>query len=131
MKLKADVDATGVAPELWSFLGAIAVALRLETNAELVVTSLRRPRSSRPSKHSPPQGQLVTAADIRRWALDHAGLAAEFVAGLRKAYGDRLGVVLEPEELTPEEIAARGGRAAIAPHIHVQLKGAPWDHNPL
>jgi len=66
------------------------------------------------------------AADLRRWYLDKIGKAQEFCKMLRKKHGKYIGVVLEPEELTPREIKQRGGLAKIAGHIHVQTKSIPW-----
>ncbi|HEY2938159.1 MAG TPA: hypothetical protein VGJ25_16265 [Gaiellaceae bacterium] len=126
MRLADEVDAREVHPVLWAFLGAIAYRHRLVAGVELVVTSLRRPPGPRPSLHAPPPGQLCRAADLRRWYLDTTTDAPDFVNQLRHAYGRELGVVLEPEELTPEEIAERGGVEKIAGHIHIQLKRQEW-----
>ena len=126
MRFADDVNPEGVHPVLWLFLGAIATRHRLDIGPELVVTSLRRRPGPRPSLHSPPEGELCRAADLRRWALDKAGFTQNFVGFLRRRYGQSLGVVLEPEELTPAQIAERGGRDKIAPHIHVQLKSTEW-----
>jgi hypothetical protein len=120
------VDTSGVSPSLWLYLGTIAFKHRQHTGRELTITSLRRPPGPRPSKHSPPDGELVEAADIRRWLLDELGEAAIFARKLQALYGSELGVVLEPEWLTPDEVAERGGLAAIGPHIHVQLKSSAW-----
>lgn len=122
MRLLDGVDGEGVHPTLWLFLGAIAERHRYYTQAELVITSLRRPAGPRPSLHSPRAGELVMAADIRRHALDRDESAARFCRIMQNDWGDYLGVVLEPEWLTPREVALRGGLAAIGPHIHVQLK---------
>ena len=124
MNILAGVDPAGVDPVLWVYLGAIATMHRQITDAELIVTSLRRPPGDRPSRHSPPPGEPCTAADIRRWALDHENVAAGFARDLQRRFGAELGVVLEPEWLTADEVAARGGVAAIGPHLHVELKGA-------
>jgi len=126
VRLKDGVDAQDVHPVLWTYLGAIANRHRLAAGVELVVTSLRRPPGRRSSLHSPPPPQLCRAADIRRWYLDTGEKVTAFVNELRRAYGRELGVVLEPEELTPEEIAERGGLDKIAGHIHVQLKTQEW-----
>jgi len=69
---------------------------------------------------------LCEAADIRRWQLDTTHSAGAFANVLQHLYGAGLGVVLEPEWLTPEEIAARGGIEKIAGHIHVELKRTDW-----
>lgn len=126
MNIKSGADATDVHPVLWAILGAIALRHRVDTKHELVVTSLRRPPGPRPSRHSPPAGQLVTAADIRRWVLDRTRSAEAFAHLLQHEYGGHLGVVLEPEWLTAEELAARGGPQLVAGHIHVELKGDTW-----
>ncbi|MEE9360856.1 MAG: hypothetical protein V3U85_10275 [Hyphomicrobium sp.] len=90
----------------------------------MVVTSLRRPYKHG-SRHSEPYDVLVTAADIRRWDLDQIGEAEDFSRWLQTALG--LGVLLEPEWMTPEQVAARGGVDAIPPHIHAQLNLDPGD----
>ena len=126
MTLKKQVDATGIHPVLWIFLGAIALRHKRATGKPMVVTSLRRKRGRRPSKHSPPKGELVRAGDLRRWYFRDAQSAEEFCKDLQRDYGSQLGVVLEPEWLTPKQIAQRGGIKKIAPHIHVQLKKTDW-----
>ena len=122
MRLLPGVDATDVHPTLWAFLGAIATRYRLDVGGELVVTSLRRPPGGRFSLHSPEPGQLCQAADLRRWDLNKAGKAEVFAKWLQNRYGPGLGVVLEPEWLTAEQLLERGGKDAVAPHLHVQLK---------
>jgi len=72
------------------------------------------------------QNSTVTAADFRRWALDAKTTAEPFCRMLQAFYGDELGVVLEPEWLTPEEISERGGILQIDPHVHVQLKTSDY-----
>lgn len=122
VKLLPGVDDSDVDPVLWAYLGAIATRHRLDVGPMLIVTSLRRAPGPRKSLHSPPPGELCRAADLRRWSLDTAKKAEEFAIWLQKRYGDSLGVLLEPEWLTAEQLAERGGRAAVAPHLHVQLK---------
>lgn len=126
MILKDGVDATNVHPVLWLFLGAIAARYRELTLEGLVITSLRRPPAGGKSWHSPALHVPVRAADLRRWKLDQLGQAKEFAVELRERYGAFLGVVLEPEELTLEQLRERGGRDKVAPHIHVQLKSTAW-----
>lgn len=128
MNLKTGVDASDVHPVLWVFLGAIALKYRVDTGHELVVTSLRRPPGSRASRHSPPPGEPCRAADLRRWQLDQTRSTEAFARKLQHEYGSYLGVVVEPEWLTPEEVSERGGASAIAPHIHVELKRDDWPH---
>lgn len=126
MRLSDGVDARDVHPVLWLYLGTIARLHRDVAGVELVVTSLWRPQGPRPSLHSPAPGKAVRAADLRRWYLDSHHAADDFANLLRHRYGAELGVVLEPEELTPEEIAERGGLDKIAGHLHVQLKSTQW-----
>lgn len=126
MNLAPGVNPQGVHPVLWLALGALSILHRNATGRELIVTSLRRPPGDRPSRHSPPPPDLVTAADIRRHALDAAEGAEEFCIRLQRRYGAWLGVVLEPEWLTAAEIEARGGRGKVQPHVHVQLKEPAW-----
>jgi hypothetical protein len=120
------VDWDGVHPLVWLWLGKLSVAHRAWTAEGITVTSLRRPVGPRPSKHSPLPGGLVEAADIRRWALDRTGRTERFCRELQRQHGGYLGVVLEPEWLTPAEVAERGGAGKIAPHIHLQLKLLTW-----
>jgi hypothetical protein len=68
---------------------------------------------------------MVTAADIRRWYLDHTGRTQSFCGWLQHELG--LGVLLEPEWMTPKQIEERGGISKIPPHIHVQLKIQPYE----
>jgi hypothetical protein len=120
------VDAEGVHPALWLFLGAMADAHRVLTGDELVVTSLRRPQGARRSLHAPPAGELCRAADVRRWYLDRRRQSRTWCDDLRADWGRWLGVLLEPEELTSAQLAERGGLQAVQPHIHVQLKAPSW-----
>ncbi len=143
MRIKPEVDQRGVHPRLWYVLGWLDRLHALYTGDELVVTSLRRPfEDSRRSRHAPlpPIGRgflhprqwdrfMVTAADLRRWSLDGTGglTAVEFCKHIQGEHGDEIGVVLEPEWLSAEEIQKRGGIDAIAGHVHVQLKlPAKW-----
>lgn len=129
MKLKRGVNFNEIHPVLWIFIGVIAILYRVWTGAEMTVTSLRR----RGKKGKHPKG---TAVDIRRWELDAAKkkvnsqlgptYAVSFVRDLQRRYGKWLGIVLEPEMLTPAQIKARGGIGKIAGHIHVQLKRESW-----
>lgn len=122
MTILPDVNAHDVHPFLWLALGAIACEHRTIAGQGLIVTSLRRALSDKPSRHSPPPGELVTAADLRRWALDDLEQAEQFCRILQTRFGVVLGVVLEPEWLSEEELTARGGFENVQPHIHVQLK---------
>lgn len=126
MKLNPGVDARLVDPGIWIYLGLIACAHRIAAGEELVVTSLRRPPGDRPSRHAPLQHSFVTAADFRRHALDARTTAENFCRMLQMLYGAELGVVLEPEWLTTEEISERGGILQIDPHVHVQLKTSDY-----
>ena len=126
MKLKKRVWAHLVHPDLWCILGEIDKEHAAYTGKGVVVTSLRRPKGRRHSTHAPGRGKLAKGADLRRWALDAIGKAEEFCKHLQKKYGRYVGVVLEPEWLTPEQIRQRGGLAKIAKHIHVQTKSIPW-----
>jgi hypothetical protein len=78
-----------------------------------------------------PEG-LVTAADVRRWALDELGKAGNFCRHVQDSHGDQMGVVLEPEWLSLAALKRRFPhftnhtegqlRKLVAPHIHFQLK---------
>lgn len=122
MKLNPGVDARGVHPGIWSYLGIVALEHRRWTGEELIVTSLRRPPGERPSRHAPKDEEEVTAADFRRWHLDARAAAEPFCRMLQALYGRDLGIVLEPEWLTQEELSERGGVLQIDPHVHLQLK---------
>lgn len=125
MRFKAGVDTSDVSYILWAHLGAIAELHRVHRAGELWVTSLRRPPGPRPSKHSPAPGLPCTAADLRRWELDRVKQLDEFVAAIRARYGATLAVLVEPDEMTPAQIAERGGLEKIAPHVHIQLRDQP------
>jgi hypothetical protein len=116
------VDRTNIDTVLWLYLGAISQRHREWTGHPMVITSLRRPPGPRPSLHSPPDGIPCRAADIRRWLLNDSDQAANFARRLQTDFGLELGVVLEPEWLTPEQVAERGGMSKIAGHLHVELK---------
>lgn len=144
MTFKDGVDRRGVHPRLWTVLPWIDGMHHTYTGEEVTVTSLRRPwKPDVVSKHapvSPPQRDIAwftpdqwdkffcSAVDLRRWELDAEGkrqkrkLAEEFCKYIQREHGDELGVVLEPEWLTAEEIRKRGGIDKIDPHIHTQLK---------
>lgn len=130
MRFKRHVDAGGIHPRLWQVLGWLD-QLHLEwTEGELWVTSLRRPYvEDVNTRHAAPDLPLpisdprsapdpfVTAADIRRWALDELGKAEAFCRYIQDVAGDQIGVVLEPEWLSLARRARMTG-----PHIHLQLK---------
>jgi hypothetical protein len=120
--LLPDVDAEGVHPGIWTYLGILALEHRVWTGRELVVTSLRRAPGDRPSRHAPEPGALCTAADFRRWYLDERDAAEAFCRMLQARFGFDLAVVLEPEWLTQEELSERGGILKVQPHVHVQLR---------
>lgn len=124
VQLKRGVDPTHVHPLLWVKLALADREHQVQTGMELVVTSLRRPPKP-PSKHSPPADVYCTAADLRRHRLDALDRTEKFCRWLQVHLG--LGVLLEPDWMLDEQIAARGGRDAIAPHIHTQLKVEPDD----
>lgn len=126
MRLKKGVVASRVHHDLWCILSQIEQEHQAWTGKELVLTSMRRKQRAKHSKHSPGPGMPAKAADIRRRYLDAIGRAEEFCKGLQKRFGKYIGVVLEPEWLTPAQIRQRGGIAKIGPHIHVQLKAVPW-----
>lgn len=124
MQLKPGVNAGGVDPFLWAFLGQIAMLYRDLTGKEMVITSLRRDADpARPSKHSPPKNRACEAADIRTDVLRAIKADDAFARMLQNRFGKELGVVLEPDWLTPAQLAERGGLERVAPHLHVQLKG--------
>ena len=126
MRLKQRVWASLVHPDLWCLMSEIEAEHVACTGKRAEFTSLRRRPGRRPSKHSPGPGKLVKGVDLRRRYLDAIGKAEEFCKRLQKKYGRYIGVVLEPEWLTPAQIRQRGGIAKIGPHIHAQLKSAPW-----
>ena len=122
MRLKRGLDPEGVHSLLWGKLALADREHKIITGEPMTVTSLRRhPKPG--SKHSPEPDVKATAADIRRWRLDALGHTEEFCSWLQKELG--LGVLLEPDWMTKEQIAERGGIDNIDPHIHTQLKIAP------
>lgn len=124
MQLKPGVNARDVDPMLWAYLGAIAQLYRTFTGGkELVVTSLRREPGKRASRHAPPKGRLVEAADLRSDVLREMKGDEQFARTLQVTFGKELGVVLEPEWLSAAELEERGGADKVTPHLHIQLKG--------
>lgn len=122
MRYADGVISDHVHPTLWLWLGALGVLHHQATGKDMWITSLWRPFTGTPTKHAPARGDLVEAADIRRWYLDETHFAEPWAIHLRELYGSHLYVLLEPEWLTVEELAARGGREKVQPHIHVQLR---------
>jgi len=122
VQFKDGVDTTGVSRVLWYYLPQVDRFHYVFTGEDLVVTSMRRTWGS--IVHNPSPGDEVLAADLRRWYLDElrAGLADSFCTVLNIRFGHALRVVLEPEWLTPAQIAERGGVEAIDPHIHIQVE---------
>lgn len=128
MRFKRGLDASGVHPRLWQFLMWLDQEHLEWTEETLWVTDLRRPYDvDVNTRHATAfesigdpryvSNTLVTAGDIRRWALDEIGKAAEFCRHVQATHGDQIGVVLEPEWLS-----ARRRRRMTGPHIHFQLK---------
>ena len=126
MRLKFGVNATGVEPNVYIWLGAVSRSHRGWTDKELVVTSLRRSPGDHPSWHAPKENELVRAVDFRRWYLDEDKRAEAFCRMLQARYGKGLKVVLEPEWLTDEEVERRGGLLNIDPHVHLELRSVEW-----
>ena len=124
MRLKRGLDPEGVHPFLWGKLALADREHKILTGEEMIVMSLRR-HPEPGSKHSPEVDVKATAADIRRWRLDKLQATEEFCRWLQTELG--LGVLLEPDWMTKEQIAARGGIDNIDPHIHTQLKIKPED----
>lgn len=152
LRFKRGVDRSDIHPLLWAWLGTISAFHYGLTLEPATVTSLRRPYNpSSSTKHAtpdPPEGEareLVTAADLRRHALDRLDRgdpsrkwAERFCKAIQASAGDRIGVVLEPEWLTVRQLEQRFGiriytrdqelaaRRRVGPHIHLQLKGRLW-----
>ena len=126
MQFKSGVNPEGVHPRLWERLSLANREHIVLVGEPLVVTSMRRQwNPKKKSKHSPPWGSLCTAADIRRYRLDATGRTEHFCRWMQKELG--IGVLLEPDWMTREQIASRGGIDKIAPHVHVQLRTDPSD----
>lgn len=126
MKLKLGVDDSQCSPVLGLWIGVVARHHREWTPEELVVTSIRRESSKWPTRHVVKPGELVTAFDFRTRYLVEEQVAHTFCRMLQALYGKWLGVVLEPEWLTPAELEKRGGFLEVDPHGHIQLKSAEW-----
>ena len=147
MRFKRGLDASGVHPRLWQFLMWLDQQHLEFTEETMWVTDLRRLyRSNVNTRHATaskiaavgdPRERLfaaafVTAVDIRRWALDELGKAAEFCRHVQEVHGDQIGVVLEPEWLSLAQLKRRFPhfthhtegqlRGLVASHIHFQLK---------
>ena len=123
MKLTHGLNPELVHPKLWERLGLADREHVILTGEELVLTSMRRPPRKKASKHSPGWGVKCTAADVRRWRLDALGITEEFCKWMQTTLG--IGVLLEPEWMTAQQIKERGGIEKIDPHIHVQLRSKP------
>ena len=126
MKLKLGVDDSQCSPVLGLWMGVVARHHLEWTNREFVVTSIRRESSKWATRHVVKPGELVTAFDCRTWHLVELKLADPFCEMLQGLYGKWLGVVLEPDWLTPAELEKRGGVLEVDPHAHIQLKSADW-----
>lgn len=126
MRLKPGVDQTQLDPVVGLWIGVIAGHHKEWTEKELVVTSLRRSASARPSRHVVKANELVTAVDFRRWYLDEDSLADPFCRFLVGRYKTWLTVILEPEWLSDAELELRGGALQIEPHVHIQLSSSEW-----
>lgn len=133
MLIKRGVDRRGVHPLIWFKLALADRQHIVLAGEELVVTSIRRPfvPGARLSRHSTEElDELVTAVDLRRWRLDELGsktnpirMTERFCRWMQQELG--IGVLLEPEWMTKEQIEARGGIENIVPHIHAQLRIDP------
>ena len=136
MRLLNDVDFSNPHSALQHVCGMVDDLHYQLVSTEAVVTSGRRsPKAG--SLHSVPAGFSFRAVDFRRWLLDAKPWYALSAAGrrdetstwefLRRArrswWAKRYGVqfVLEPEELTSEQVESRGGLINIGPHIHMEL----------
>lgn len=139
LRFKPGVVRDRVHPLMWAWSGAVSVYHAELTGEPATVTSARRPWApGSSSRHAPPSGELATALDLRRWALDRVGKAEAFCRTIQQRYGAALGVVLEPEWLTVRELEKRFGirirtegeleaaRRRVGPHVHLQLKGRLW-----
>lgn len=142
VRFKPGVNRRGVHPLMWIYLGPIAVEHHYHTSKPLYVTSQRRPLSfgASTSKHSPPAGELCTATDIRtKYLAERAdSLPATFARWIQKRFGNRVGVLLEPDWLSRRQLERRfkikirtdadeaAARKRVGPHIHLQLKGKLW-----
>lgn len=122
MRFKPGVVRSGVDPCIWWYLPTAERLHFTLAGCELVVTSLRR--SWGKGAHNPPEGQLVWAVDLRRWYLDRAGprVARVFVDVLNSKLAEACLVLLEPEDLTDQEIEERGGIDKVDPHVHMQIE---------
>jgi hypothetical protein len=109
-----------VHPQLLVYAGFIARAFLVRAGHRMVITSMSRPEGE--SRHNPAYRGWCLAFDMRR--RDVAAFAGlldleSFVMGIRGSLD--IGALIEPEWMTPKEIAARGGLDAIAPHVHWQI----------
>jgi len=150
VKFAEPIDKTRVHPRLWMFLTFLDDEIfGWSKETEITVTSLRRPFTGKRTKHAAPSFEeledldperqaplFVLAADVRRWGLDaeRADAASEFCQSIQARFGVQMGVVLEPDWLSRDDLYARGlgqiktledetaARAKVDPHIHFQLK---------
>lgn len=126
MKLRMGCNPSGVDPALWIWIGVIALHHSAWTGLESVLVHLRRETSRGCPLHCPPHPELVRAVDFRRHMLDERDQSATFCQFLRSLYPGHLKIRLEPEELTHEELAERGGVHMVEPLIHIELRTVEW-----
>lgn len=123
MKLLEDVDFSNPHPRL---IEVITVADQIHhemTAREIEVTSGRRPKKGRISFHAT-EGEPFRAFDARDWYLKNLEKRYEYRRQLLAQFALRrigLQIVIEPDDLSMEEISYRGGLDKIAPHIHHEL----------
>jgi hypothetical protein len=126
MIFAAGVDSEGVAPQLWYVLGLADAKHLSMTGHQLTVTSMRRANDTTISGHHPPDGMLVRAADVSRLHFPDLSAVRLFQSNLGQLLYPYVVVLVEPEDITPEEYRALGITTTPAPHVHIQLQGYQW-----
>lgn len=130
LRFKEGVDIMDVHPLIWTYAYTIAKAHLAWTGYRMVITSMTRiPELAAPVKsyHNPMYAaeqhlldrHLSTAFDMRRWYFKDFQDLQDFCLYIKETMD--IGCLIEPEWMTPSQIAARGGLDKIAPHVHWQL----------
>lgn len=133
--IKPGVDSSRVHPLIWVYAHQIAMWHQDVTGYRMVITSMTRDSGSsyhNPSyagqqhnmvapRHSmvPTRIDLSSAFDMRRWYFKDFSQLEQFCLEVKQELD--IGCLIEPEWMTLQQIARRGGVNKIAPHVHWQL----------
>lgn len=115
-----------VHPQLLVYVGFIARAFFVDTRHRMVITSMSRPGGGA-TRHDPQYKGWCLAFDMRthdprtgeRYGHETPNRLYTFVYSIKSVIN--IGALVEPDWMTPEQIAERGGLENIAPHVHWQI----------